>query len=264
VSSDETRRPQRYGIALALACALIAGAVVTVLAGAGGGESPAKPALPASPPAALAPKNVPIGPRPLAHWAPVLTAAVALEAPGRAAVVAPVPTRTPEGTTNIVLVPGDAVRRAGRLWVQVRLPALPRDAYGWVPRSALGGYSPVRTRLVVNRARLTATLLSDERPVFRARVGIGAPGTTTPAGDFYVRNRLEKYDSPFYGPVAFGTSARSTEVSDWPAGGFVGIHGTNSPELIPGRISHGCIRLANPDILRLARLMPVGTLVTVR
>jgi lipoprotein-anchoring transpeptidase ErfK/SrfK len=100
--------------------------------------------------------------------------------------------------------------------------------------------------------------------VFRARVGIGAPGTSTPGGDFYVRNRLEKYQSPFYGPIAFGTSARSTEVSDWPAGGFVGIHGTNRPDLIPGRISHGCIRLSNPDILRLARLMPVGTLVTVR
>ena len=46
-------------------------------------------------------------------------------------------------------------------------------------------------------------------------------------------------------------------------GGFVGIHGTDRPELLPGRVSHGCIRMRNPDILRLGRLMPVGTPVTI-
>ena len=68
-----------------------------------------------------------------------------------------------------------------------------------------------------------------------------------------------RYRSPFYGPLAFGTSARSAVLTDWPGGGFVGIHGTNRPELIPGRVSHGCIRMRNRDIERLGRLMPVGT-----
>lgn len=45
---------------------------------------------------------------------------------------------------------------------------------------------------------------------------------------------------------------------------MVGIHGTDQPELIPGRPSHGCIRLSNPAIRRLARLMPVGTPVLIR
>ena len=63
--------------------------------------------------------------------------------------------------------------------------------------------------------------------------------------------------------MAFGTSARSSVLTEWPDGGFVGIHGTDAPQLIPGRVSHGCIRLRNPDILRLARLMPVGTPVTI-
>ena len=81
---------------------------------------------------------------------------------------------------------------------------------------------------------------------------------------FYVRNRLTRYRSPAYGPIAFGTSARSTVLTDWPAGGYVGIHGTDHPELLPGRVSHGCIRMANRDILRLGRLMPVGTPLTVR
>jgi lipoprotein-anchoring transpeptidase ErfK/SrfK len=67
----------------------------------------------------------------------------------------------------------------------------------------------------------------------------------------------------FYGPVAFGTNARSPVLTDWPGGGFIGIHGTDEPQVIPGRISHGCIRLRNSDILKLARLMPVGTRVVV-
>jgi lipoprotein-anchoring transpeptidase ErfK/SrfK len=95
--------------------------------------------------------------------------------------------------------------------------------------------------------------------VFRAPVGIGKRGTPTPAGRFYVRDRVVRYASPFYGPVAFGTSARSATLTDWPGGGFVGIHGTDRPDLIPGRVSHGCIRMRNRDILRLAALMPVGT-----
>jgi lipoprotein-anchoring transpeptidase ErfK/SrfK len=62
---------------------------------------------------------------------------------------------------------------------------------------------------------------------------------------------------------AFGTSAYSV-LSDWPGGGVVGIHGTNQPGLLPGRVSHGCIRVPNAKIARLARLMPIGTPVRIR
>ena len=95
-------------------------------------------------------------------------------------------------------------------------------------------------------------------------IGVRRPSWPTPAGEFYVRMKLRSIGSPVYGPVAFGTSARSPTLTDWPAGGFVGIHGTNEPERIPGRVSHGCIRMRNADILRLAELMPIGTPVTIR
>lgn len=52
-------------------------------------------------------------------------------------------------------------------------------------------------------------------------------------------------------------------LTDWPGGGVVGIHGTDQPKLIPGRVSHGCVRLTNAAILRLGRLMPIGTRVTI-
>jgi hypothetical protein len=199
------------------------------------------------------------------RYAPVRRAVIARAQPREGALaVAPLSTRTPEGTTNIVLGLGQRRDGAGRLWVRVRLPVLPNARTAWVPRAALGGYVFVRTHLLVDRARFIATLYRGTRRVFQARVGVGRPESETPAGAFYVRNKLTRYRSAMYGPLAFGTSARSPRLTDWPAGGFVGIHGTDRPDLLPGRVSHGCIRMRNADILALGRLMPVGTPVTIR
>lgn len=197
------------------------------------------------------------------RWAPVLAATVARSHPSfKSAPIDKVPTRTPDGTTNIVVADREAYED-GTSWVRVGLAVLPNGTEGWVPRSSLGGWSFVDTRLVIDRARLTATLLRAGRVVFRAPIGVGTPNTPTPVGQFYVRDRLSGFSSPFYGPLAFGTNARSPTLTDWPGGGVVGIHGTDQPALIPGRISHGCVRLTNTAILKLGRLMPVGTPVTI-
>jgi lipoprotein-anchoring transpeptidase ErfK/SrfK len=224
------------------------------------------PALPPSPdPGLTVPTPTPIQRGATSTWAPVRRAVLARARPEPdAEVIVPLDARTPEHTSNVVVVLGRRRDAAGRLWVHVRLPVLPNDRTAWVPRRALAGYEVVRTRLVVDLENLTATLFRDRRPIFRADIGVGQPAWPTPTGEFYIRNRLTNYDSPFYGPLAFGTSARSAVLTDWPDGGFVGIHGTNQPELLPGRVSHGCIRLRNEDILELGRLMPIGTPVTVR
>ena len=149
-------------------------------------------------------------------------------------------------------------RRAGRAtWLRVRVPMRPNGRTGWVPAAALGPLRVVRTQLVVDRGTQRATLHRNGRVIWRAVVGVGAPGTPTPAGRFYIRERLPGSGGA-YGPWAFGTSAYST-LSDWPGGGVVGIHGTDRPGLLPGRVSHGCVRVRNADIVRLARLMPIGT-----
>jgi lipoprotein-anchoring transpeptidase ErfK/SrfK len=222
--------------------------------------------LPASPRPAFTPRR----PVLLDHagtafrWAPVLHPVAARTRPGAdARVVADLAETTPEGTANLLLVVGRARVVGGTVWTRVRLAVLPNGTTGWVPRSALGGYSFVHTHLVVNLERLTATLYRDGRPVFRAPVGVGRDDWPTPTGRFYIREKLTRFSSPFYGPLAFGTSARSNVLTDWPGGGFIGIHGTNEPELLPGRVSHGCIRMRNDDILRLARLMSVGTPLTI-
>ena len=44
-----------------------------------------------------------------------------------------------------------------------------------------------------------------------------------------------------------------------PGGGVVGIHGTNEPQLIPGHVSHGCVRLRDGDMARLWHRVGLGT-----
>jgi lipoprotein-anchoring transpeptidase ErfK/SrfK len=170
---------------------------------------------------------------------------------------------TPEGTPNLVQALGGITNQNDEYWVRVRLPMLPNGRTGWVPYSILGPYKRIWTHLVIDRKLFTATLYRKGRAVFTTRVGVGKPYWPTPAGEFYVRERITGFSDQIYGPIAFGTNARSNVLTDWPGGGFIGIHGTNQPEILPGRVSHGCVRMPNPAIRKLARLMPVGTPVTI-
>jgi lipoprotein-anchoring transpeptidase ErfK/SrfK len=257
--------------AAALVVAAVAATTAVLAAGTGRDGSRRADLAAGALPAPVAPAFTPGPPHRLGArrhrslWAPVKRPAAVRSAPSsRASTIGMLEPATPEGTRNVVAVVARGDDRPGHPWVKVRLAVLPNGATGWVRRAALGGYGTVVTRLVVDTGTLTATLYREGRAVLRAPVGVGTAATPTPRGEFYVRNRLTRYRSPTYGPVAFGTSARSPQATDWPAGGFVGIHGTDRPDLVPGRVSHGCIRLRNADALALARRMPVGTPVTIR
>jgi hypothetical protein len=147
----------------------------------------------------------------------------------------------------------------GRQWVKVRLPMRPNGRTGWVTRDSLAGLNVVRKYIDVDKRRLRVTLYDRGKVVFRARVGVGKAATPTPSGTFYIREKFRVRGVPLYGTHAIGTSAYAPNLSDWPGGGVVGMHGTNQPGLIPGRPSHGCMRLKNRDIARLYRLAPRGT-----
>ena len=201
----------------------------------------------------------------VAHWAVVNKRVVVRAQPKAAArAVTTLETMTGDGTQNLVLVLSSVRVKGNVMWYRVRLPILPNNSTGYVRAAYLGTLYTVHTHLYVDRARLTATLMRDGKPVFKTGVGVGRSYWPTPRGEFYVRSKLTDFGDPVYGPIAFGTSARSAVLTDWPGGGFVGIHGTNQPEILPGEVSHGCIRLKNAAILKLASLMPVGTPLTVR
>ena len=168
-------------------------------------------------------------------------------------------TTTHLGSPDTVVVLG----RQGR-WTRVRFSGI-GSRWGWVPSRVLSEAALVRTRLVIDRPRRRVVLYDRGERVMSFRAGVGAAGSPTPRGQFFVREKvIPKSSGGIYGPLAFGLSAHSKYRTDWPGGGQVGVHGTNQPGLIPGRISNGCVRLRNRSIRRLARRLPVGTPVTIR
>jgi L,D-transpeptidase catalytic domain len=170
---------------------------------------------------------------------------------------------TQDGTSELLFEQQRVLIR-GAWWVQVRLPLRPAGQIGWVPQRTLGEPQTVDTYVVVSTENTTLTLYRNGKVIFTTRVGTGKPSTPTPHGQFYIRDRLTGFGAAsIYGPVAFGTSALSNVETDWPGGGVIGIHGTNEPSLIPGHPSHGCIRVPNWEIVQLARLLPIGTPLTI-
>ena len=203
--------------------------------------------------------------RTFAHWAHPVRREAVRRHPSRASRrVARIHYLTEDGFPEVYPVLRRFRDRRGRTWLRIRIPMRPNGRTGWVRASALGPLYRVRTRLVVDRVRLRATLYRSGRRIWRSPIGVGKAGTPTPRGHFWIREKFVVANSGgLYGPRAFGTGDNS-RLSDWPGGGVIGIHGTNAPYLIPGRPSHGGIRVPNAAISRLYRLMPIGTPMQVR
>jgi L,D-transpeptidase catalytic domain len=221
-------------------------------------------ALPAVGQAAALKRQVVSHPGFKSTWAYLETGTNAYATPSRHSRVLGYLRLTTQDGTSELLFEQQRVLVRGALWVQVRLPLRPAGQIGWVPQWTLGAPQTVHTYVVVSTEKTTLTLYRNGRVIFATRVGTGAPSTPTPHGQFYIRDRLTGFGAgSIYGPLAFGTSALSNVETDWPGGGVIGIHGTNEPSLIPGHPSHGCIRVPNWEIVQLARLLPIGTPLTI-
>jgi hypothetical protein len=231
-----------------------------VLAGAGAASGHAAtaqaPPPPASPPDAVQLSDE----RLVTRWAyPARRAVVYSRPSGRSRQIARLRLLTEDRFPELYLVLSRWVDPSGNAWLKIRVPRRPNGTKGWVPESALGELNVNHKLIDVDKRTLTLRFFDHGTQVFTARIGVGKAGTITPSGHFYVREKFHVKGVPLYGPRAIGTSAYAPTLSDWPGGGVVGLHGTNQPGLIPGRPSHGCIRLRNRDILRLYRLAERGT-----
>lgn len=150
-------------------------------------------------------------------------------------------------------------------WVRVHLPERPNGSTAWVRSSSV--------KFLLNPYRVHVDLLTHEMTVWRrgkvwmrVPIGVGRAATPTPQGRYYLV-KLIRPPNPrgAYGPYAFSVSAYSPVLTRFAGGpGQVGIHGTNRPHLVGKRVSHGCIRVDNAVIRRLARQLPLGTRVEIR
>jgi lipoprotein-anchoring transpeptidase ErfK/SrfK len=141
-------------------------------------------------------------------------------------------------------------------WYRISVPGRPNGRTGWIPAAA-AELQPMRELVQIDRSARTLALWSKGRLVMKTRVAVGRPGMETPLGLFYVTWKVVPR-SPVLGKFAFETSAYS-KLSEWPGGGIVAIHGTREPHLLGQAVSHGCVRVANRDILRLRTRVGLGT-----
>jgi len=141
-------------------------------------------------------------------------------------------------------------------WYRVAIPGRPNGRSGWIP-AASASVKPVDRWLVIHRGARTFDFFVRGKRVRTGRVAVGARGMETPLGLFYVQAKFDP-SWPVLGAYAFETSGYS-KLSDWPGGGVVGVHGTNTPQLIGEAVSHGCVRLYNKDIQYLRSVVAVGT-----
>ena len=150
-------------------------------------------------------------------------------------------------------------------WLHVYLPTRPNDATGWIKASDVAISQPLDYQIKVSLADHTLTLLHNGAVEFQVPAATGTDENPTPTGTFFYTDPLDLATQPgsAYGVFAIGLSGHSNTLSEFAGGdGQIAIHGTNDPSTIGQSVSHGCVRVNNDVILKLA-VLPLGTPVVI-
>jgi lipoprotein-anchoring transpeptidase ErfK/SrfK len=180
-------------------------------------------------------------------------------APGARTPVRTLSNPLPSGAPRVLLVTADHGD-----WLEVLLPVRPNGSTGWV-RNADVKLVKHQFRIVVELGAHRVTVLKGNGVLLQTAAGIGTIDTPTPPGLYYTVELLKQPDpNGAYGPYAYGLSGYSNVLTTFAGGdGELGLHGTNDPGSLGHDISHGCIRIDNTDINRLALTLPLGVPVRV-
>jgi lipoprotein-anchoring transpeptidase ErfK/SrfK len=144
-------------------------------------------------------------------------------------------------------------------YVRVAIPLRPNGTLGWVRRSDV---TLVRSafRVEVDLSTNTMTVFDGDKVSLRASIAAGTGGTPTPRGLFFLKEVVPQTPGGALGPFAFGLSGFSDVLTSFGGGeGVIGIHGTNAPGKLGTNVSHGCVRVDNVTISKMARSLPLGT-----
>jgi lipoprotein-anchoring transpeptidase ErfK/SrfK len=150
--------------------------------------------------------------------------------------------------------------RKGVRWAEVLLPKRPNGSRGWVLQDRMELTSTaIRVRIDVSDRRLS--VFRENRRIMNVPVAVGQAGTPTPIGRWFaIAETLPGVSGGFLGTFILPITGFSETLNEFGGGdGRVAIHGTTLPQLIGTRASHGCVRMYNTDVTRLARLAIPGT-----
>lgn len=151
-------------------------------------------------------------------------------------------------------------------WKECAVPVLP-EPDNWdlldSPRSATPGRMHLPKNIIIDKpnTRLyVVNVFGDTLSAYRVCASLKrgqkqkADDWRTPEGSFGIVGVYNSTDWTYkdtndkcYGPFFISLIT--------PRFWGIGIHGTNSPASVPGRRSHGCIRMHNEDIVRVRRMV---------
>ncbi len=146
-------------------------------------------------------------------------------------------------------------------WLEVYLPVRPNGSTGWVKATDVSVLpQPLPAR---GRPRRVHAQGVQGRPPDRLDQDRGGQEQHPHSRRHLLHDRADQ-DAPNpngdYGPYAYGLSGYSDTLTSFNGGpGQLGIHGTNEPQYLGTQVSHGCIRMSNANITKLAHELPLGT-----
>jgi hypothetical protein len=122
--------------------------------------------------------------------------------------------------------------------------------------------------IVVDRPHFKLTVYDRLRPKKAYRIAVGQVGLETPAGLYHVQNKAvnpawhvpnSAWAGDLAGKVIAGDDPENPIKARW-LGIFAGagIHGTDELYSLGHAVSHGCIRMAIPDVIEVYDEVPVG------
>ena len=147
------------------------------------------------------------------------------------------------------------------------------NTWGYVNKNYVGNSTNNNTNIVVNKGQNKGLILSrlvivntyynkiylyqNGKLIWSRSVASGKPSTPSPVGQFTIVNKIV---NPYYskGNIKGGSPSNPLGVRWLGIGGAYGLHGNNNESSIGKKISNGCIRLHNYDIVDLYNRVSVG------
>jgi lipoprotein-anchoring transpeptidase ErfK/SrfK len=179
--------------------------------------------------------------------------------PGDATPAQTLPNPRPLGGPLVLVV---TKQQAG--WLHAELPVRPNGSTGWIKASDVS-LTHHDYRIVVSLGQHQIWVYQGSTLLDNEPIGVGTGATPTPGGAYFTADfvQITQAGSP-YGPYAYGLSGFSDVLTSFGGGpGQLAIHGTNDPSGLGQDVSHGCIRMSNAGITKLAGILPIGVPVTV-
>jgi lipoprotein-anchoring transpeptidase ErfK/SrfK len=145
---------------------------------------------------------------------------------------------------------------AGR--VKVRLARRPNESSTWIKLGA-ALFSQSKSAILIDLSQRRLYVFKSGRQKFSFPIGEGTSRTPTPTGKFFVAFHAPP-NAPEYGDVMLETSAHSEVFRTFGGGNdaIIAIHGPiNSDRQIGNngaRISNGCIRMHNSQLVKVAKV----------